>query len=138
MVALLEEGQFDVVIPALNRRVDQNQLYPFPSKLSAVCSDISNAILGFKDHNTTRIVLDERMGVELSKFGPLLKMRQRMSYEHELVQALATDLFFRQTDYMRNERGPEVRRNATSTAEEDLREMALRMNPYTIPGLYLS
>ena len=48
-----------------------------------------------------------------------------MGDEPQLVQRLANNLWFRQTEYARNERGDVVRRNAIST-EEDLKAMALR------------
>ena len=52
----LAEERFNVVIPALNRSVDPNNYYPLRSELSAVWVDISNAIQGFKEHSTTRVV----------------------------------------------------------------------------------
>ena len=81
------------------------------------------------------IVLDEGLGVEFSNFGRLLKMRPRVGDEHQIVQRLANNLWFRQTDYVRNETGDVVRRNALST-EDDLKAMALRL--YLSPWLYLS
>ena len=90
MVVLLAEGQFDVMISAPNRQVDPKLYYPFRSVLPAIWSHTSNAIQGFKDHSTTRVVLDERLGLELSKFGRLLKMRRGVGDEHRLVQPLKT------------------------------------------------
>ena len=60
-----------------------------------------------------------------------------MGDEHQLVQQLASNLWFRQTDNMRDEGGNLVRRNAQST-EEDLKAMALRTKPHTNLWLYLS
>ena len=60
-----------------------------------------------------------------------------MSDEHELVQQLANDLWFKQMDYLMNEGGTMVRRNETST-EEDHRAMASRTKPHTNPWLCLS
>ena len=60
-----------------------------------------------------------------------------MGDEHQLVQQLANNLWFRQTDYVRDERVKLVRRNALST-EEDLKAMALRTKPHTNLWLYLS
>ena len=82
-------------------------------------------------------MLDEGLGLDLSTFGQILKIRPKVSDEHELVQRLANNLWLRQTDYMRYEMGILVRRKATST-EVDLWAMALRMKPHTTPWLYLS
>ena len=136
-VVLLAEGQFDVMISAPNRQVDPNIYYPLRSELPAIMSDTSNAIQGFKDHSTRGIVLDEVLGLELSNLGRLLKVRPGVGDEHRLLQRLADNLWFRKTDYLRNERGDLVRRNALST-EEDLKAMALRTKPHTNPWLYLS
>ena len=94
--------------------------------------DVLNAIQGFKDHRTTRVVLDEALGLKLSIFGRLLKMSAGVSDEHELVQRLANNLCFRQTDYVKVEIGTMVRRSTTST-EEDLKAVALRTKPHTNP-----
>ena len=130
MVVMLAEGRFDVMIPAPNRQVDPSFYYPYRSELPAIWSDISNAIQGFKDHSTTRVVLDEGLRLELYNFGRLLKLRPGVVDEHQLVQQLAINLWFRQTDYVRNQRGDLVRRNALST-EEDVKAMALRTKPHT-------
>ena len=60
-----------------------------------------------------------------------------MGDEHQLVQQLANILWFRQTDYVRDERGNSVRRNALS-ADEVLKAMALRTKPHNNLWLYLS
>ena len=60
-----------------------------------------------------------------------------MGDENQLVQRLANNVWFRQTDYVRDERRNFVRRNALST-EEDLKAMALRTKPHTNLWLYLS
>ena len=60
-----------------------------------------------------------------------------MSDERQLVQQLARNLWLRQTDYVRDERGILVRRNALLT-EEYLKTMALRTKPHTNIWLYLS
>ena len=60
-----------------------------------------------------------------------------MSDERQLVQQLASNLWLRQTDYVRDERGNLVRRNALLT-EEDLKTMALKTKPHTNIWLYLS
>ena len=130
-LSFLTEGQFDVMIYAPNQQVDLNLCYPLRSELPAIWSDISNASQGFKDHSTTRIVLDEGSRKELSSFGRPLKMRPD---EHQLVQRLANNLWFRQTYYVRSERGD---LNALST-KEDLKAMALRTKAHTNLWLYQS
>ena len=69
MVTTIAEGRFSVIIPAPNRTVDPNNYYPYRSELPAIWADISNAIQGFKDCSTTRLVLDEVLGMELSNFA---------------------------------------------------------------------
>ena len=116
------------LLPLSNR----TRYYPF-----AIWSEISSAIQGFKDYSTTRVVLDEGLGLELSTFGRLLKMRPGVCDEHEIVHRLANNLWFWQTDFVRDERGSLVRRNSIST-EEDLRALALRTKPHSNPWFYLS
>ena len=130
MVTTLAEGQFSVIIPAPNRIMDPNNYYPPRSELPAIWADISNVIQGFKDCSTTRLVLDEVLGLELSNFARLLELRPGVDDDHLLVQQVANDLWFRQMDYARNEPGRTVRRNMTS-AEEDLMALALRTKPHT-------
>ena len=130
MVTTLAESQFNVIIPAPNRIVDHNNLYPLRSELPAVWADISNAIQGFKDCSTTRVVLDEVLGLELSNLDRLLKLRPGVDDDHWLVQQVANDLWFRQMDYAKNEQGMTVRRSLIS-AEEDLMALALRTKPHT-------
>ena len=121
MVVLLTEGRFDVMIPAPNRQKDPNLHYPFLSELSAIRS----AIQGFKENCTTRVVLDEGLGLELSNFGRLMKMRPGVGDEHRLEQRLGNNSCFRQLDYVREERANLMRRNALST-EEDLKVLIKR------------
>ena len=64
-------------------------------------------------------------------------MKPGVGDEHLLVQRLANNLWFRQTDYVREERGNLMRRNALST-KEDLKAMALRTKPHSNPWWYLS
>ena len=73
MVISLAE-MVDVVIPAPNRQDDPNRYYPFRSEHPAVWSKKPSAIQGFKDQST-RVVLDEVLGLELLNFGRLLKLR---------------------------------------------------------------
>ena len=133
MVATIAEGRFSVIIPVPNRTVDPNNYYPSRSELPAIRADISNAIQGFKDCSTTRLVLDEVLGLELSNFARLLKLRPGVDDDHLLVQQVADDLRFRQMDHAEIEQGRTVTKNMTS-AEEDLMALALRTKPH----LYLS
>ena len=126
-----------MIIPAPNRMVEPNNYYPPRSELPAIWSDISNAIQGFKDCSTTRLVLDEVLGLELSNFARLLKLSPGLDDDHLLVQKVANDLWFRQMDYARNEQGRTVRRNMT-LAEEDIMALALRTKPHTNVWLCLS
>ena len=137
MVTTLAEGQFSVIIPAPNRMVDPNNYYPPRSELPAIWSDSYNANQGFKDCSTTRLVLVEVLGLELSNFARLLKLKPGVDVDHLLVQQVANDPWFRQMDYARNEQGRTVRRNITS-AEEDLIALALRTKPHTNTWLCLS
>ena len=78
-----------------NTRAEQNggpqQLLPQPSRseLPAIWADISIAIQGFKDCSTTRLVLDEVLGLKLSNFARLLKLRPGVDDDHLLVQQVA-------------------------------------------------
>ena len=130
MVTTLAEGRFSVVIPEPDRTIDPNNYYLPRSELPAIWADISNAIQGFKDCSTTRLVLDEVLGLELSGW-------RGVDDDHLSVQQVANDLWFRQMDYVGNEQGRTVRKNRTS-AEEDLIELALRTKPHTISWLCLS
>ena len=82
-------------------------------------------------------MLDEVLGLELTNFARLLKLRPGVDDDHLLVQQVATDLWFRQMDHAENEQGRTVRKNLTS-AEEDLMALALRTKPSTNAWLYLS
>ena len=137
MVATIAEGRFSVIIPAPNRTVDPNNYYPSRSELPAIWADISNAIQGFTDCSTTRLVLDEVLGLELSNFGRLLKLRPGVDDDHLLVQQVADDLWFRELDHPENEQWRTVRKIMTS-AEEDLMALALRTKPHTHAWLHLS
>ena len=114
IVTTLAEGRFSVIIPAPNSMVDPNNYYPPRSELPVIWADISNAIQGFKDCSTTRLVVDEVLGLELSKIARLLKLRPGVDDDHLLVQQVANDLWFRQIDYVGNEQGRTVRKNMTS------------------------
>ena len=137
MATKIAEGRFDVIIPALNRFVDHDNYYPLRSELPAVLADISNAIQGLKEHSTIRVVLDEVLGLELSNFARLLKLKPGVDDNHVLVQQVANDLWFRQMDYVRDAQERMVRRNLTSS-EDDLMALALRTKPDTNSWLNLS
>ena len=82
-------------------------------------------------------MLDEVLGLELSNFARLLKLRPGVDDDHLLVQQVADDLWFRQMDHAESEQGRTVRKNMTS-AEEDLMARALRAKPHNNIWLYLS
>ena len=137
MVTMIAERRFSVIIPAPDRTVDPNNYFPSRPELPAIWADISNAIQGFKDCSTTRLVLDEVLGFELSHFARFLKLMPGVDDDHLLVQQVADDLWFRQMDHAENEQRRKVRKNMTS-AEEDLMALALRTKPHTNAWLYLS
>ena len=83
------------------------------------------------------MVLDEVLGLELSNFARLLKLRPGVDDDHLLVQQVANDLWFRQMDYARIKQWRTVRRNMTS-AEEELMALALRTKPHTNAWLCVS
>ena len=138
MVTTISRGtiQRDHIRAEQNRIVDPKNYYLLRSELPAVWADISNAIQGFKDCSTTRLVLNEVLGLELSNFARLPKLRPGVDDDHLLVQQVADDLWFSQVDCARNEQGRTVRRNLTS-AEEDLMALALRTKPHTNSWLCL-
>ena len=123
MVTTIAEGRFNMIIPAPNRVVDPDNYYPSRSELPAVWADISNAIRGLRDCSTTRLVLDGVLGLELSNFPRLLKLRPGVDDNHLLVQRVADDLWFRQMDQAENEQVRTVRKNMTSAEEMMLKLM---------------
>ena len=92
MVTMIAERRFSVIIPAPDRTVDPNNYFPSRPELPAIWADISNAIQGFKDCSTTRLVLDEVLGFELSHFARFLKLMPGVDDDHLLVQQVADDL----------------------------------------------
>ena len=62
MVTLLSEGKYYVIISAPNRGIELENLRPLRAELSAVGSDISNAMRGFKDHSLHMLVLARYWG----------------------------------------------------------------------------
>ena len=75
-----------MIIPAPNRMVAPDNYYPPRSELPDIWADISNAIGGFKDCSSTRLVLDEVLRLESSNFARLLKLRPVVDNDHLLVQ----------------------------------------------------
>ena len=130
MVTTIAEGRFDVIILTPNRAVDHDTYYPLRSDFPAVWADVSNAIQGVREHSTTRVVLEEVLGLELSNFARLFKLR--LGVDHVLVQQVANTLWLRQMDYAQERM---VRRNLTSS-EEDVMALALRTKPHTNSWLY--
>ena len=82
-------------------------------------------------------MLDEVLGLELSNFAKLLKLRPGVDDDKLLVQQVVNDLWFRKMDYARKEQGRTVRIKMTS-AKEDLMALALRKKPHTNSWLCLS
>ena len=95
MVALLSEKKYDVIISASNRGIEMENLRPLRAELPAVWSDISNAMRGFKDHSLHMLVLDEVLGLELSKFSRQLKLKPGIHNDHRVIVAMSNNLCFR-------------------------------------------
>ena len=76
------------------------------------------------------------LGLKLSKFGRLLILRPGKNDNPELVRKVENDLWLRRLDYERIAERIMVQWNATST-EEHLRALALRTNLHSRPWLYL-
>ena len=91
MLALLSEGKYDVIISAPNRGKEMEILRPFRTELSAVWSDISNAMRGFKYHSLLMLVLDEVLGLELSNFSRQLKMRPGFDDDHRVIKGMSNE-----------------------------------------------
>ena len=70
-------------------------LRPLRAELPGVWSDISNAIRGLKDHSLHMLVLDEVLGLELSKFSRQLKMKPGIDDDCRVIVAMSSDLLFR-------------------------------------------
>ena len=98
IVALLSEGKYDVIISALNREVEMENLRPLRAELPAVWLDISNAMRGFKDHSLHMPVLDEVLGLELSNFSRHFKLKPGIDDDHRVIVAMLNDLWFRGMD----------------------------------------
>ena len=95
MVALLLEGKYDVIISAPSRRIEMENLRTIRAELTAMWSDILNAMRGFKDHSLRMLVLDEVLGLELSNFGRQLKLKPGIDNDHRVIVAKSNELWFR-------------------------------------------
>ena len=98
ILALLLEGKYDVIISAPNRGIEMENLKPLRAELPAVWSDISNAMPGFKNHSVHKLVLDEVLVLELSKFSRQLKLKPAIDDEHRVIVAMSNDLWFRRME----------------------------------------
>ena len=85
MVALLSEGNYDVIISAPNCEVEARNLRPLGAELPAVWSDISIAMRQFKDHSLYMLVLDEVLGLQLSNFSRSLKLKPGIHDDHQVI-----------------------------------------------------
>ena len=93
IVTLLSEGKYDVIISAPNRMIEMENLRPLKAELSAVWSDISNAMRGFKDPALHMLVLDEVLGLELSNFSRQLKLKPGIDDDHRGITAKSIEVF---------------------------------------------
>ena len=134
IVALLSERKYDVIISAPNREIEMENLRPLRAELPAVWSDISNAMRGFKDHSLHMPVLDEVLGLELSKFNRQLKMKPGTDDDHRVIVAMSNNLWFRGLDI--KEKGE--RRNNSEDTRAHLEAMVLRTKPVANQWLHLT
>ena len=108
-------------------------LRPLRAELPAVCSDISNAMRGFKDHSLHMLVLDEVLGLELSNLSRQLKLKPGIDDDHRVIVAMWNDLWFRGMDI--KEEG-ERRKNSKET-KAHLEAMVVRTKPEVNQWLHL-
>ena len=134
IVTLLSEGKYDVIISAANRMIEMENLRPLRAELSAVWSDISNAMRGFKDHALHMLVLDEVLGLKLSNFSRQLKLKPGIDDDHRVVIAMSNDLWFRAMEVT----GKNTRRKNSQETRAQLEAMVLRTKPEANKWLQLS
>ena len=134
IVILLSEGKYDVIISAPNRMIEMENLRPLSAELPAVWSDISNAMRGFKDHALHMLVLDEKLGLELSNFSRQLKLKPGIYDDHRLVIAMSIDLWFRAME----KTGENARRKSSQETRAHLEAMVLRTKSEDNQWLHLS
>ena len=94
MIALLSEGENDVIIPAPIRELEARNLRPLRSELPAVLSDILNAMRRFKDHLLHMLVLHGVLGFELSNFSRKLMMKPGIEDDYQKRFRISNDLWF--------------------------------------------
>ena len=92
IVALLSEGKYDVIISLPNCEVEVENLSQFRAELQAAWSDISYAMEGFKDHSLHMLVLNEVLGLKLSKFRRHLKLKPGVNDDHRVIVAMSNVL----------------------------------------------
>ena len=114
-----------MIISAPNRGKKLENLRPLRAELPAVWSDISNAMRVFKDHSLHIIELDDVLGLELSNFSQLLKVRPGIDDDHRVIVAMSKDFWFRGIEI--KEEG-ERRKNSKETRAH-LEAMVLRTKP---------
>ena len=134
IVALISEGKYDVIISAPNREIEMENLRPLRAELSALWSDISNAMRGFKDHSLHILILDEVLGLKLSNISRQLKLKPGIDDDHRVIVAMLNDLWFRGMDI--KEEG-ERRKNSKETRAH-LEAMVLRTKPEANRWLHLT
>ena len=84
-----------MIIPVPNRGVKRKNLRPFRSELSAVCSDILNAMRGFKEHSLHMLVLSEMLELELYEFSRQLKIKLGVDDDRQVIVGMSNDPWFR-------------------------------------------
>ena len=134
IVILLSEGNNDVIISAPNRMIEMENLRPLRAELSAVWSDISNALRGFKDHALHMLVLDEVLRLELSNFSRQLKLKLGIGDDHRVIVAMSNDLWFRGMEAA----GESERRKNSQETRAHLEAMVLRNKPEANQWLHLT
>ena len=134
IVALLSEGNYDVIISAPNREIEMESLGPLRAELLAVWSDILNAMRGIKDHSLHMLVLDDVLGLELSNFSRQLKLKPGIYDDHRVIVAMSNDLWFRGMD----KKEEEERRNNSKDTRAQLEAMVLRTKPEANQWLHLT
>ena len=134
IVTFLSEKKYYVIISAPNRMIEMENLRPLKAELPAVWSDISNAMRGFKDHALYLLVLDEVLGLELSKFRRQLKLKPGIDDDHRVIAAMSNDLWFRAMEVT----GENTRRKNSLETRAHLEAMVLRTKPEANQWLHLN
>ena len=128
------EGRYDVIISAPKSELDEKSLKLLRAELPAVWSDISNAMRGLKASSLYLIVLDEVLGLELSKFSRQLKLKPEINDDHKVIVDMSNDLWFR-NDEINEETF--TRRNVKQTVAQ-LEAFTLRKKPQAYKWLHLT